>query len=1675
MMSRFSFNFMLNRIIVVLSIICGSMLPAPLQAAPAPRVSVPDPSNGLLGACSEVTDPVMDVCIESVSYYVGTVKKSLVYTTDPSDSNEKVWMPASGSTSTTPKLDVVFETYLDDAIGTAYRLTITDINGPNRTTYPFEVVVSGQQVPVFVAGGFEKAVVTADASAEKFTLKALPTKICLDDDLADTIPAHDCTAAWQATWASDADIGVGIDRDGDGTNEQLFSTACLDVLDGDGSNSSRNVMIIEASVPSVLLTASGDDGTSALVFTLDGIDEMNQVVSVMAKIPHALLQEPDCGWELGYPRYSTPTPVQYFFSELVYMFSDGYGGFNEGYQGLDAFSQIQTEYAYVSQRWLSDSNSLTLDNPVDVYFRVAAQDSTLYSCTESPYVPCIESIRYTTDAVITDKSKFTDMRYDYLQCSDAEIKDWCDDSYDNIEHCDPLNMAACKPVRTEGFAYWRPDKRITTSPYVTLEYANQENEYYGNHRFMNLYDEWMPLDDEGNFTGRNNYVYQVIVRGDPVPLYNDVQVMLNPLVSALPNSYQIPRFAISGRPRMECEYGELCSPRWEYAYVTDQSLLDGFDSDYDGVSDTTLLNSACVEALQSSDTTRYPIVITANVPSFFVNHIDGDTPASLAYGTATWMSNRVNAAMQFPHTYFQAPDCGWNLQYTIPSGTTVQSTTLFDGELSYEIFDPDTGESTGVVTQTHGLKASINRTGISFNIGWNVDVPDDFVYNSYTIRAKSNGSKAGQSIPWPNDTQQNAVTWIREGNSMTLPTTTEQGLPIAWSVLTPEYCQITGSSLKALNAESIDENGLCRFSAQHAGNSTFAVFSDTVAIEILSKDAQYVEEYPPEISGTSTVVFPLKTVQGGVLTYVSLTPDICTVTGNKVTGVSEGNCELEVTAPETATGTDFSDVFTPYVWPRTEQMLDYTPDDPMPDGGKQTLASTTDAGLKVTWVSNTPSICSISSVTLTAVDPGTCEFTAMQAGTTAFAPLSQDFSIVIDSKEPQTLTTNFVAMVGLNTQALPQKTDQNTKVTWTTKSPLVCSITGTTVKGVDVSNSVETRECSIRANAAEISTHAVFSDTYTFDVEPRTPQTFPYSTTPITEGLGFSVPASTTETIPLTWASLSTSTCTVKALAITTINAGDCTLRASNLGTNNLLGYSELFTVTVLPLPAQSLPASPIIPAEIKGVATATLPAKTQQNSTLTWSSTTQSICTVSGTTVKAVSPGTCTLKAQAPKVTGQFTAYNADVPITIVEGDPQSLAGSIAAEIVGTGSTDLPAATQQSSALTWSSLTSAVCTVTVSKGVIKVTGVSPGTCQVRGTAAAIGSYKAYQEDTAITIQPKTAQSLSLSFSEIIGTNSATLPVKTSTGGETVNWLTDTTDICSLAGGKVTGKSSGTCKVYGTASSTATYAAFAQLYNITIQPKIAQSLLLSFSEIVGTNTAVLPVKTSTGEVLVYWTSDTPNICSLVGGKVTGKSPGTCKLYGTAASTATYLAFAQFYNIPIQPKTTQLVDFSGTTNVITGTKTVSLPLVTTTGGKTIKWSSTTSWACKLSGNVVTGTSPLTQTNCKVVGSATGDATYADLLPANATLNITVKPKTDQPTPVVNTSNLAKGATRSLPVTSPANIVVTSWKVASSSTSICKVSGYTLTALNVTGTCTIIATNAGNAEYKALNKSYTILVP
>jgi uncharacterized repeat protein (TIGR02543 family) len=74
---------------------------------------------------------------------------------------------------------------------------------------------------------------------------------------------------------------------------------------------------------------------------------------------------------------------------------------------------------------------------------------------------------------------------------------------------------------------------------------------------------------------------------------------------------------------------------------------------------------------------------------------------------------------------------------------------------------------------------------------------------------------------------------------------------------------------------------------------------------------------------------------------------------------------------------------------KTDQAITFAqPADAMTTGGPVTLSATASSGLAVSYVSNSPSVCTVSGSTVTIVGPGTCSITASQPGDGTYEPAS---------------------------------------------------------------------------------------------------------------------------------------------------------------------------------------------------------------------------------------------------------------------------------------------------------------------------------------------------------------------------------------------------------------------------------------------------------------------------------------------------------------------------------------------------------------------------------------------------------------------------------------------------------------------------------------------------------------
>ena len=125
----------------------------------------------------------------------------------------------------------------------------------------------------------------------------------------------------------------------------------------------------------------------------------------------------------------------------------------------------------------------------------------------------------------------------------------------------------------------------------------------------------------------------------------------------------------------------------------------------------------------------------------------------------------------------------------------------------------------------------------------------------------------------------------------------------------------------------------------------------------------------------------------------------------------------------------------------------------------------------------------------------------------------------------------------------------------------------------------------------------------------------------------FSVSATATSALTVSFASQTTSVCTVSGTTVTIVAAGQCTITASQGGNNAWLAATDVSqSFTVNPAP-QSITFG-VLGGKLYGAAPFGVSATATSMLPVAFASMTAPVCTVSGTTVTILSAGVCTIEA---------------------------------------------------------------------------------------------------------------------------------------------------------------------------------------------------------------------------------------------------------------------------------------------------------------------------------------------------------------------------------------------------------------------------------------------------------------
>jgi hypothetical protein len=223
----------------------------------------------------------------------------------------------------------------------------------------------------------------------------------------------------------------------------------------------------------------------------------------------------------------------------------------------------------------------------------------------------------------------------------------------------------------------------------------------------------------------------------------------------------------------------------------------------------------------------------------------------------------------------------------------------------------------------------------------------------------------------------------------------QTGTPVTFTSATPDICSFPNPNSSYLQLKTV---GSCNISLQQAATNNYSASNVvTLSIQIL----------PPLITQSITVnaptvisldspqaTFTATSSAGFPVSVTSEDESICTVSGNTITAVDSGECQLDFRASGSSTyssaATNASITITPK---RVAQQLYYSaPSNIHLDDQSFDLQITDDSNLPLTIKSNTPKVCAFqdpnypSTVSLLSV--GKCTFTVSQAGNNQYLPVA---------------------------------------------------------------------------------------------------------------------------------------------------------------------------------------------------------------------------------------------------------------------------------------------------------------------------------------------------------------------------------------------------------------------------------------------------------------------------------------------------------------------------------------------------------------------------------------------------------------------------------------------------------------------------------------------------------------
>ena len=506
--------------------------------------------------------------------------------------------------------------------------------------------------------------------------------------------------------------------------------------------------------------------------------------------------------------------------------------------------------------------------------------------------------------------------------------------------------------------------------------------------------------------------------------------------------------------------------------------------------------------------------------------------------------------------------------------------------------------------------------------------------------------------------------------------------------------------------------------------------------------------------------------------------------------------------------------------------------------------------------------------------------------------------------EKQTQTITFAALTAKtygNAQFnLTATTDRSLTVSFASSNTAVCTISGVavTIAGAGA--------CDITASQAGNATTLAAADVVRTLTVNKSAQTITFTGSPKQLGSGdFTLAATTTSGLAISYASTTTSVCTVSGSTVTPLSLGTCTITASQAGDNNYNSATSVnasFTVESLPVQTTSvaIPAADHYRFGTTITATAgTWTGTAPLNYSRAWWRCTapNATCTaITGATSLTYTPVAAdigfylALAETVTNATSQGTNLRVTTVVTASAVEKQTQTLTFTRPNDGTfGDADqtLIASTDRSLTVSLFTTTSSVCSVNGTT----LHFLKSGSCQVWATQAGNSTTEAASQTGWTVVIAKANQTVSLGAiaNQTYAPARTVLATTSATSGMTPILTSDDTSVCTVSGVVVSLVKSGTCSITSSQAGDDRYNAAASVTKTFQIAKASQTVTFTVDAFISLGEAAaldLNGSADSGLAITYSVADS-TICKVQNGKLVGLIPGQCSVTATQAGDDRY--------------------------------------------------------------------------------------------------------------------------------------------------------------------------------------------